>query len=98
MSCLGGSLEIREKTGNSIGDEIEVELAEDLEGRDVEIPPQLVATLAQVPSGLALFRKLSYTHQREHVESILAAKREQTREARLARVVELVTRTQQKVR
>ncbi len=80
--------EIREKIGKSIGDEIEVEVEEDIEPRQVEIPQDLKDALADHPQALATFMGLSYTHQKEYVRWIEEARRTQTRQSRVAQTVE----------
>jgi hypothetical protein len=80
--------EIREKIGKSFGDEVEVELEEDVEPRQVAIPQDLSAALAGHPQALAFFMGLSYTHQKEYVRWIGEARRPETRQARIARTVD----------
>ena len=80
--------EIRAKIGKSIGDEVEVEVEEDTEPRQVEIPQDLKDALQAHPQALAFFMRLSYTHQKEYVRWIEEAHRAQTRQSRVARTVE----------
>jgi hypothetical protein len=82
--------EIREKIGKSVGDEVSVELEEDFEERQVEVPPDLLEALEAQPAALAYYRLLSYTHQREYVRWITDAKREQTRQDRIKRTIEML--------
>jgi Domain of unknown function (DUF1905)/Bacteriocin-protection, YdeI or OmpD-Associated len=77
--------EIRAKIGKGFGDEVEIELEEDLDPRQVEIPPDLLNSLEADPLALELFNRLSYTHQKEYVRWINEAKREQTRLERIQR-------------
>jgi hypothetical protein len=77
--------EIRVKIGKGFGDEVEIELEEDLDPRQVEVPPDLLNSLEADPLALELFNRLSYTHQREYVRWINEAKREQTRLERIQR-------------
>jgi bifunctional DNA-binding transcriptional regulator/antitoxin component of YhaV-PrlF toxin-antitoxin module len=84
--------EIRQKIGKSIGDEVIVELEEDLAERIVDIPEDLVQALEAQPGALEVFRKLSYTHQKEYVRWVTEAKRADTRQHRIQQtVVMLVT-------
>lgn len=80
--------EIREKIGKSFGDEIEIEVEEDTEPRQVEIPQDLKDALQDHPQALAFFLRLSYTHQKEYVRWIEEARRVQTRQSRVAQTVE----------
>jgi hypothetical protein len=79
----------REKIGKSIGDTVEVEVWRDEELRTVDTPPNLEKLLKK-ESLFAGFRKLSYTHQKEYVRWIEEAKKEETRQRRLAKCVEML--------
>src|SRR5665647_3349944 len=67
--------EIRQKIGKSIGDEVTVELEEDLELRQVAIPADLQLALQAEPAAQAFFNRLSFTHQKEYVQWVEGAKR-----------------------
>ena len=82
--------EIREKIGKTFGDEIEVVVEEDTEPRQVEVPPDLQQALESDPEARAFFAQLSYTHQREYVRWIIEAKRDQTRQDRIHRAIEML--------
>jgi hypothetical protein len=68
--------EIRAKIGKSFGDEVTVELEEDFELRQVEVPVDIQHALEGEPVAQAFFNQLSYTHQREYIRWIAEAKRE----------------------
>jgi len=82
--------DIREKIGKSIGDEISVELEEDLEPRLVIIPPDLQQALDANPNEEAYFNSLAYSHRKEYVWWINEAKRDQTRQERIRRTIEML--------
>jgi uncharacterized protein YdeI (YjbR/CyaY-like superfamily) len=82
--------EIREKIGKSFGDEVAVELEEDLDPRQVEVPADLQQALQAEPNAQAFFNRLSYTHQKEYVRWIEEAKREETRQVRIQRTIEML--------
>ncbi len=82
--------EIRQKIGKSVGDNVEIELEEDLEERRVEIPPDLQRALEANADAMAFFNQLSYTHRKEYARWIDEAKRDQTRQERLKKAVELL--------
>jgi hypothetical protein len=82
--------EIREKIGKSFGDEVTVELEEDLEPRQVDVPPDLLQALEANPKAHAYFNRLSYTHQREYVRWVTDAKRDQTHQDRVQRTIEML--------
>ncbi len=81
---------IRQKIGKSIGDEVYIELEEDLDLRKVEIPADLLQALSAAPKASAFFDQLSFTHQREYVQWVTDAKRPETRSERIRRAVELL--------
>jgi uncharacterized protein YdeI (YjbR/CyaY-like superfamily) len=82
--------EIRQKIGKDFGDEVEVTLAEDTEPRVVEVPEDFQQALDQDPAAQTAFEKMSYTHQREYVNAILEAKRDETRRKRIAKSIEML--------
>ncbi len=81
---------IRQKIGKDFGDEVEVMLEEDAEPRLVEVPEDFQQALDENPAAKAAFEKMSYTHQREYVNAILEAKREETRRNRIAKAIEML--------
>lgn len=82
--------EIREKIGKTFGDEVEVTVEEDTEMRVVEVPPDFQQALDHAPLAKAAFGKMSYTHQKEYVNAILEAKRDETRRSRIAKTIEML--------
>jgi hypothetical protein len=87
VTYLGLRNDFLAETGLDLGDPVAVELERDDAPREVEIPPDLEAALAD-PEVRAAFDKLSFTHRREYAESVAEAKRPGTRERRVARIVE----------
>lgn len=87
---LGVRKDIREKTGKIYGDEIEVELEEDTEPREVSIPEDVRQALENDAEAEAIFKQLAYSHQKEYVEWIEEAKRDQTRQRRIVQMLELL--------
>ncbi len=90
VHLIGFNKEVRERAGIAIGDEVEVTLEHDDEPRTVDIPPALAAGLEEDGEAKAAFEGLSYTHRREYAEWIAEAKREETRERRVAKAVEML--------
>lgn len=88
---VGVSAENRALTGVHAGDEVEVDLEVDTASREVEVPGDLRAALELAPEAGAAFARLSYSHQRAHVEAIAAAKRPETRRRRIDRAIEMLT-------
>ena len=83
--------DIRAQIGKEPGDEVEVTLDEDTEPRTVSLPPKFKAELAMHPEAEAFFHQLSYTHRKEYVDWITEAKREETRERRMKKAIEMLT-------
>jgi hypothetical protein len=75
--------ERRTESGIKGGDAIDVELTLDTAPRTVEIPDDLQAALDASPAAAAAWSKLAYTHQNEHVRSVLDAKKAETRTRRI---------------
>ena len=80
----------REAAAVSGGDQVKVRIAADSDARVVEVPADLAKTLKARSSLWNEWTRLSYTHQREYVESILGAKRAETRARRISKVVDFV--------
>ena len=85
---LGIRKEIREQIGKSFGDEVTITVELDTEPRVIEIPAELIKAFQTEKEAKARFEKLSYTHQREYVEWIKEARREETRQNRIAKTIE----------
>lgn len=87
----------REAAGLEGDETLEVRLELDTEARVVKPPADLVKALRAMPPAWERWRKLSYTHQREHVEAIEGAKKPETRARRIdraARAIRLIAERQ----
>jgi|SRR5690349_2629242 len=82
--------EIREKVGKTFGDEVTVSVEPDTEPRAVEIPKDLLKELKKEKEAKAFFDKLSYTHQKEYVNWVIEAKKEETRQNRIVKTIEML--------
>jgi hypothetical protein len=78
------------EAGVAAGDEVEVELERDDAPREVVVPQELDAALSAQPDARSIYESLSFTHRRECAEWIGSAKREETRERRAARAIEML--------
>ena len=87
---LGIRKEIREQIGKTFGDEVKITVEPDTEPRVIEIPAELKKAFKTEKEAKAFFDKLSYTHQKEYVTWIDEAKREETRQNRIAKTVEML--------
>jgi uncharacterized protein YdeI (YjbR/CyaY-like superfamily) len=82
--------EIRAQIGKSFGDEVTVTVEPDAEPRLIEIPEDLMEELKKNRDARSFFDKLSYTHQKEYVKWITEAKREETRQNRIVKTIEML--------
>jgi hypothetical protein len=87
---LGILKEIREQVGKTFGDEVTITIEPDTEPRVIEVPAVLEKLFDTEKEAKAFFEKLSYTHQREYVSWINEAKREETRQNRIVRTIEML--------
>jgi hypothetical protein len=81
---------IREQAGKTFGDEVKVTVEPDTEERVVELPAELKKAFKVEKDAKAFFDKLSYTHQREYVMWINEAKKEETRQNRITKTMEML--------
>jgi hypothetical protein len=88
---LGASADVRAATGIAAGDHLELDVELDTAPRTVVVPDDLAAALAADPAAKAAFDALSLSHQRQHVDAILAAKAPETRARRVAGAIEKLT-------
>jgi hypothetical protein len=86
---LGILKSVRAKIGKNPGDTIHVVVWKDDEVRSVEIPAGFKALLKKEKL-LAGFEKLSYTHRKEYVRWITEARKEETRQNRMAKAVTML--------
>jgi hypothetical protein len=87
---LGLSKGARDAAGIDIGDEVEVALDRDQAPREVEIPSALLAAFERDSAAKAAFDKLAFTHRKEYARWIAEAKKEETRERRVAKALEML--------
>ncbi|MGG6311326.1 YdeI/OmpD-associated family protein [Paenibacillus macerans] len=84
--CLGVPKKIREQLGKKPGDRLGVTITKDEEPRVVPIPEDLRKELSM--NGLEeAFGKLSYTKRKNQVESVLGAKKPETRVSRINAII-----------
>jgi hypothetical protein len=78
------------------GDVVRVLMEIDEAPRVVEVPAYLKKIIASDPVTKAAWAKLSFTHQKEHVRAIEDAKRPETREKRIAAMLEMLKNKKQR--
>ena len=86
---IGISAAIRKATGLKGGDPIRVTLTVADTPREVDVPADFAAALAEDASVGAFFAKLSNSLQRYHVDNVNAAKTAETRQRRIEKAVSL---------
>lgn len=82
---------IRADTGRGAGDEVEVTLEVDDAPREVEVPPALQAELDADPVAAAAWVKLAPSRRKADAALIADAKTDETRDRRLAKLLERLT-------
>lgn len=85
---LGASAAVREASGIRAGETYTVRVELDTAPRVVQVPDDLAAGLAADPAAAAAWSALSYSQQRQHAEALAAARKPETRERRVATIVE----------
>jgi uncharacterized protein YdeI (YjbR/CyaY-like superfamily) len=90
VTYLGLRREIREAADIDVGDELDILLERDDVPREVVVPEALRQALAAAPDARAAFDRLAFTHRREYAEWIAEARREDTRERRTAKAIEML--------
>jgi hypothetical protein len=88
---LGVRKEIRDAIGKTYGDTVRIVMEADDEPLAVKVPEDFAHALAGNEKAGQDFEKLSYSHKREYVEWIEDAKKEETRQRRIAKAIEKLT-------
>ena len=88
--CIGVRTSYREAAGLQGGERLDVRVELDTSKREVKPPADLVKALKAAPPAWDRWQELSFTHQREHAETVDAAKKSETRARRIARSVAML--------
>jgi Bacteriocin-protection, YdeI or OmpD-Associated/Domain of unknown function (DUF1905) len=91
---LGLNREVRESAGVEAGDKVEVAIELDTDPREVEIPQALARALSADPDAQAAFERLAFTHRKEYARWVAEAKREETRDRRVAKALQMLSEGQ----
>ncbi|MBC7879213.1 MAG: DUF1905 domain-containing protein [Anaerolineales bacterium] len=81
---------IREQIGKTFGDKVKITVELDTEPRVIEVPKDLLKEFKKDKDANEFFDKLAYTHRREYVMWIEEAKRDETRQNRIAKTIEML--------
>jgi Bacteriocin-protection, YdeI or OmpD-Associated/Domain of unknown function (DUF1905) len=87
---LGLNKEVRQAAGVEAGDTVDVQIELDTAPREVEVPPALEAALQCDPVARERYEAMAYTHRKEYARWIEEAKRDETRERRVAQALEML--------
>ena len=96
IAAMGGTTCIplrksnREAAGLEGNETLEVRLDLDTDAREVTPPADFVKALRKAPPAWARWGEMSFTHQREYVESIESAKKPETRARRIEAAVKQI--------
>jgi len=96
LPCVPLSKSNREAAGLQGGEMVTIRLDLDTDKREMKPPADLLRALRPIPGGSDRWRALSYTHQREHVEAINNARKQETRDRRIAAAVKMIQPTADK--
>lgn len=84
------------KLGMGAGDSVEVTLALDEESRELPVPEDLAAALAECPGALTVFKSMTVALRREFINWVFNAKKEQTRSKRIQKGIALLLEMQKR--
>ncbi len=87
---LGVRKDILQAIGKTHGDHVNVAIEQDTEPRVVTVPEDLQKLLTENGTAKTFFEKLSYTNQKEYVNWIESAKKEETRQRRLEKSIQML--------
>jgi hypothetical protein len=95
--CLGVTQSIRKQIGKQPGDNVHIVLERDIEERVINIPEDLLELLNQNTELKTYFDSLAFSHKREYVNWIFQAKKNDTRQNRLQKTIEMLTNKKRKL-
>jgi hypothetical protein len=87
---LGLNKEVRQAAGVEAGDTVDVRIELDTAPREVEVPEALATALQGDPEAREIYDALAFTHRKEYARWIAEAKKEDTRERRVAQALEML--------
>jgi hypothetical protein len=88
--CMGLKGSLMLELGKVAGDVVDVTLEIDTEERIVKVPEDLKKILSKNKKMKKLFDSMSYSHRKEYVDWITSAKKVETRERRLEKLVKMI--------
>ena len=91
QSYLGLRKDLLRQLRVAAGDQVQIELVEDLQERVVVEPPELTEALAQNPVAQAAYQKLPFMHRNEYARWIDEGKKPETRADRVVKTIKRLT-------
>jgi hypothetical protein len=91
VTYLGLTKAFHANAGLEIGDELDVVLRRDDALREVHLPSELQRALDGAPAVRHRFDEMSFTHRREYARWVDDGKRQETRERRAAKAIEMLS-------
>jgi hypothetical protein len=88
--CMAVNKTMREGANVKCGDEVAVVMERDVDERSVEAPAELKKELAKNRKAQARWEELAFTMKKEMANSITGAKQEETKQRRLAKVMQIL--------
>jgi Bacteriocin-protection, YdeI or OmpD-Associated/Domain of unknown function (DUF1905) len=82
--------DIKAQVGKNHGDTVSVTIQKDTAERIVEVPQELKAALELNPDAATFYNSLSYTNRKEYARWIATAKRQETKDNRLKKTLEML--------
>ena len=80
---------IRTKIAKAGGDEVDVTVQHDVSERNITIPNDF-KTILKTENLLVVFEKMSFTHRKEYITWIESAKKQETRDNRILKAIEML--------
>jgi hypothetical protein len=87
---LGLNKQVRDAAGLDVGDLVEVVIDRDQTPREVEIPPELLVAFERDSGAKPAFDAMAFTHRNEYARWVGEAKKQETRERRAAKALEML--------
>ncbi|MBB5790440.1 YdeI/OmpD-associated family protein [Jiangella mangrovi] len=81
----------RAEWGVDVGDTVHVVVALDDEPRVVDVPRELSAALARDAAALRAYDAMPFSHRKRYADWVAEGKRQQTRDDRAAKAIEMIT-------
>lgn len=82
--------DVKAKVGKDHGDTVRVTIQKDTAERIVEVPKELEEALKLNPEAEVFYNSLSYSNRKEYANWIAAAKKQETKDKRLNKTMELL--------